>query len=451
MHKNALYDTISIQKRSDIVRAVDIIIKKRQGFQLTKEEIHFIIDGYVKGEIPDYQVSALLMAICFQGLNKEEQVNLTMEMLHSGEQIDLSSIQGVCVDKHSTGGVGDKTTLVIAPIIAACGLKIAKMSGRGLGHTGGTLDKLESIPGFQIAISPQDFLKQVQEIGIAVVGQTANITPADKKLYALRDVTGTIDSIGLIAGSVMSKKLASGAHSILLDVKVGDGAFMQTLKDARILARAMVDIGNSCGRKTVAMLTDMDQPLGEAVGNSIEVIEVIETLKGRGPKDFTALCREICTEMLLMTNFAKNKTEAKQMITRVLQDGSAMEKLRQMIIYQGGNPEVINNYQLFAQAKHIIKVKSKESGYIKKIRTHSIGDAAMILGAGRKTKDDIIDPSVGIKVIVKVGQLVEKGDTLAELYANGKEEARALEITEQAFEITGEIVNKNKIVLDIIK
>jgi len=433
------------------VRAVDIIIKKRRGFQLTKEEIHFIIDGYVKGEIPDYQVSALLMAICFQGLNKEEQVNLTMEMLHSGEQIDLSSIKGVCVDKHSTGGVGDKTTLVIAPIIAACGLKIAKMSGRGLGHTGGTLDKLESIPGFQIAISPQDFLKQVQEIGIAVVGQTANITPADKKLYALRDVTGTIDSIGLIAGSVMSKKLASGAHSILLDVKVGDGAFMQTLKDARILARAMVDIGNSCGRKTVAMLTDMDQPLGEAVGNSIEVIEVIETLKGRGPKDFTALCREICTEMLLMTNFAKNKTEAKQMITRVLQDGSAMEKLRQMIIYQGGNPEVINNYQLFAQAKHIIKVKSKESGYIKKIRTHSIGDAAMILGAGRKTKDDIIDPSVGIKVIVKVGQLVEKGDTLAELYANGKEEARALEITEQAFEITDEIVHKNKIVLDIIK
>ena len=267
----------------------------------------------------------------------------------------------------------------------------------------------------------------------------------------MRDVTGTIDYIGLIDGSVMSKKLASGAHSILLDVKVGDGAFMQTLKDARILARAMVDIGNSCGRKTVAMLTDMDQPLGEAVGNSIEVIEVIETLKGRGPKDFTALCREICTEMLLMTNFAKNKTEAKQMITRVLQDGSAMEKLRQMIIYQGGNPEVINNYQLFAQAKHIIKVKSEESGYIKKIHTHSIGDAAMILGAGRKTKDDIIDPSVGIKVIVKVGQLVEKGDTLAELYANGKEEARALEITEQAFEITDEIVNKNKIVLDIIK
>jgi len=451
LHKSALCGTISIQKRSDIVRAVDIIIKKRQGLELTKEEIHFIIDGYVKGEIPDYQVSALLMAICFQGLNSKEQINLTMEMLNSGEKIDLSSIQGVCVDKHSTGGVGDKTTLVIAPIIAACGLKIAKMSGRGLGHTGGTLDKLESIPGFQIAISPENFFKQVQEIGIAVVGQTANITPADKKLYALRDVTGTVDSIGLIAGSIMSKKLASGAHSILLDVKVGDGAFMQTLEEAQVLARAMVNIGNSCGRKTVAMLTDMDQPLGEAVGNSLEVIEVIETLKGRGPADFTTLCHEICMEMLLMTNFAKDELEAKQRIAMVLQDGSAIEKLRQMILYQGGNPEVINDYQLFTQAKNIITIKSETSGYIKKIHTHSIGDAAMILGAGRKTKDDIVDPSVGIKVLTKVGNFVNKGDILAQIYANGKEEANALRITQQAFEMTKEVVQKNKIVLDIIK
>lgn len=433
------------------MRAVDIIIKKRQGLELTKEEIHFIINGYVKGEIPDYQVSALLMAICFQGLNAEEQINLTMEMLNSGEKIDLSSIEGICVDKHSTGGVGDKTTLVIAPIIAACGLKIAKMSGRGLGHTGGTLDKLESIPGFQIAISPENFYKQVQEIGIAVVGQTANITPADKKLYALRDVTGTVESIGLIAGSIMSKKLASGAHSILLDVKVGDGAFMQTLADAQVLARAMVNIGNSCGRKTVAMLTDMDQPLGEAVGNSLEVIEVIETLKGRGPQDFTALCHEICIEMLTMTGVAKDNKEANQWINQVLQDGSAMEKLRQMIIYQGGNPEVINDYQLFAQAKNIITVKSEQSGYIRKIHTHSIGDAAMILGAGRKTKDDQIDPSVGIKVIGKVGKFVDQGDILAIIYANGKEEENALRITQQAFEITNEVVQKNKIVLDIIK
>lgn len=451
MHISAFCDTISIQKRSDIVRAVDIIIKKRQGLELTKEEIHFIINGYVKGEIPDYQVSALLMAICFQGLNAEEQINLTMEMLNSGEKIDLSSIEGICVDKHSTGGVGDKTTLVIAPIIAACGLKIAKMSGRGLGHTGGTLDKLESIPGFQIAISPENFYKQVQEIGIAVVGQTANITPADKKLYALRDVTGTVESVGLIAGSIMSKKLASGAHSILLDVKVGDGAFMQTLADAQVLARAMVNIGNSCGRKTVAMLTDMDQPLGEAVGNSLEVIEVIETLKGRGPQDFTALCHEICIEMLTMTGVAKDNKEANQWINQVLQDGSAMEKLRQMIIYQGGNPEVINDYQLFAQAKNIITVKSEKSGYIRKIHTHSIGDAAMILGAGRKTKDDQIDPSVGIKVIGKVGKFVHQGDALAIIYANGKEEENALQITQQAFEITNEVVQKNKIVLDIIK
>lgn len=433
------------------MRAVDIIIKKRNGLSLSREEIHFIIDGYVKGEIPDYQVSALLMAICFQGLNKDEQVDLTMEMLNSGEKIDLSSIKGICVDKHSTGGVGDKTTLVIAPIIAACGLKIAKMSGRGLGHTGGTLDKLESIPGFKIAISPKDFFKQVEEIGIAVVGQTANITPADKKLYALRDVTGTIDSVGLIAGSIMSKKLASGAHSILLDVKVGDGAFMTTIEDARVLARAMVDIGNSCGRKTVAMLTDMDQPLGEAVGNSLEVIEVIETLKGNGPQDFTKLCFEICTEMLLMTDFAKTKEEALFMINKVLKNGSAMEKLRQMIIYQGGNPKVIEDYQLFAQAKRVVDIRSDKTGYIKKIHTHRIGDAAMILGAGRKTKDDIIDPSVGIKVLGKIGDFVNAGEIIAKVYSNDREEERAINITKEAFEIINEVVQKNKIVLDIVQ
>ncbi|MDD3171580.1 MAG: pyrimidine-nucleoside phosphorylase [Bacilli bacterium] len=433
------------------MRAVDIIIKKRNGLSLSREEIHFIIDGYVKGEIPDYQVSALLMAICFQGLNKDEQVDLTMEMLNSGEKIDLSSIKGICVDKHSTGGVGDKTTLVIAPIIAACGLKIAKMSGRGLGHTGGTLDKLESIPGFKIAISPKDFFKQVEEIGIAVVGQTANITPADKKLYALRDVTGTIDSVGLIAGSIMSKKLASGAHSILLDVKVGDGAFMTTIEDARVLARAMVDIGNSCGRKTVAMLTDMDQPLGEAVGNSLEVIEVIETLKGNGPQDFTKLCFEICTEMLLMTDFAKTKEEALFMINKVLKNGSAMEKLRQMIIYQGGNPKVIEDYQLFAQAKRVVDIRSDKTGYIKKIHTHRIGDAAMILGAGRKTKDDIIDPSVGIKVLGKIGDFVNAGEIIAKVYSNDREEESAINITKEAFEIINEVVQKNKIVLDIVQ
>lgn len=432
------------------MRAVDIIIKKKQGFALTKEEIHFVIDGYVKGTIPDYQVSALLMAICFQGLNKEEQVNLTMEMLNSGEKMDLSSIDGICVDKHSTGGVGDKTTLVIAPIVAACGLKIAKMSGRGLGHTGGTLDKLESIPGFNISISPEDFLKQVKEIGIAVVGQTANITPADKKLYALRDVTGTVESVGLIAGSIMSKKLASGAHSILLDVKVGDGAFMHTLDDAKVLAKAMVDIGNSCGRKTVAMLTDMDQPLGEAVGNSLEIMEVVDTLKKHGPKDFTNLCYEISSELLMMTNVAKDKHEAFAMIDKVLDDGSAINKLKQMIEYQNGDARVIEDFSLFKQANKIIEIKSTQKGFVKRIHTLAIGNAAMLLGAGRQTKEDSIDPSVGIKIKAKVGDYVEEGEVLALLYSNGKDESKAIQITQDSFEIVKEHIDKNSIILGLV-
>mgnify|MGYP001000650023 CR=1 FL=1 len=293
-----------------MLRAVDIIIKKRDGFTLTNEEIHFIINGYVKGDIPDYQMSSLLMAIYYNGLNKQEQAAFTMEMLRSGEASDLSSIPGICIDKHSTGGVGDKTTLVFAPIVAACGLKVAKMSGRGLGFTGGTLDKLESIPGFNISLSSEAFLNQVRKIGISVIGQTANIVPADKKLYALRDVTGTVDSIGLIASSIMSKKLASGASKILLDVKVGEGSFMKTLKDARKLARSMVDIGNSLGRNTVAVLTNMSEPLGTMVGNSLEVIEAIETLKGRGHKQFTELCYELAAQMLIMANIKSNRNDA---------------------------------------------------------------------------------------------------------------------------------------------
>ena len=284
------------------MRTVDIIDKKRLGFELTKEEIHFIIDGYVKGEIPDYQISALLMAICFNGLNKNERIILTKEMLESGEQVDLSSIDGICVDKHSTGGVGDKTTLVVGPLFASCGLKLAKMSGRGLGHTGGTLDKLESIPGFSINISSDDFFKQVREISIAVIGQTANITPADKKLYALRDVTATVQSVGLISGSIMSKKLASGAKSIILDVKVGEGAFMKNIDEARTLAKAMVEIGRAYDRNMVAVLSNMDEPLGNMVGNSIEVIEAIETLKGRGPKSFRDFCFDLVSELLVETN-----------------------------------------------------------------------------------------------------------------------------------------------------
>mgnify|MGYP000856148614 CR=1 FL=1 len=325
------------------MRAVDLIIKKRENQVLTKDEIHFLIDGYVKGEIPDYQISALLMAIVFNGLTEEEQLNLTYEMLNSGDKIDLSSVPGIKADKHSTGGVGDKTTLVVAPIVASCGVKMAKMSGRGLGHTGGTLDKLESIPNFRIALTEEEFLKQVKEISIAVVGQTAEIAPADKKLYALRDVTGTVESIGLIASSIMSKKLASGASHILLDVKVGDGAFMKDLASAKELAQAMVKIGNNAGRKTVAVLTDMDQPLGIAVGNALEVIEAIETLKGNGPEDFKILCYELASELLLMTKVVDSKEKALELVDMKIRSGEALEKLRQMIQYQFGDERVIND------------------------------------------------------------------------------------------------------------
>ena len=433
------------------MRAVDIILKKRTGEALTKEEIHFIIDGYVKGVIPDYQISALLMAICFQGLNKQEQVDLTMEMLNSGDKNDLSGIDGLCVDKHSTGGVGDKTTLVVAPIIAACGLKMAKMSGRGLGHTGGTLDKLESIPGFNISVTTDAFFKQVNEIGLAVVGQTKNITPADKKLYALRDVTGTIESVGLIAGSIMSKKLASGASNILLDVKVGDGAFMKTKDDALVLAKAMVEIGNSCGRKTVAMLTDMDQPLGCAVGNSLEVIEAIETLKGKGPKRFTELCYEICAEMLISSGKVKEKEDAFELITSKISSGEALQKFKEMIEYQSGDSKVIDDYSLFPSAKSIVAIKSDKTGWVNKIGTYNIGVAAMMLGAGRQVKDDNIDYGVGIKILKEVGDYVSENETIAYLYTNGVATESAYDLVLKSFELSDKNVGKRPIVLDVVR
>ncbi len=433
------------------MRAVDIIIKKKNGLKLTKEEIHYIIDGYVKGSIPDYQVSALLMAICFNGMDNEEQTNLTMEMLQSGEQIDLSQIDGICVDKHSTGGVGDKTTLVIAPIVASCGLKIAKMSGRGLGHTGGTLDKLEAIPGFTISVTSEHFFKQVREISLAVIGQTVNITPADKKLYALRDVTGTVESTALIASSIMSKKLASGAHSILLDVKVGDGAFMKTIDQATTLARAMVDIGNSVGRKTVAMLTNMDEPLGEMVGNSIEVIEAIETLKGRGPESFRSLCVDLSAELLLMTNVVDTIEKAKSLVLEKINNCEALEKLRQMIIYQNGNPNVIEDYSLFPQAKNIIKVNSVKSGYVGRLEALEIGNAAMILGAGRENKDDVVDLGVGIQVLKKVGDEIKAGETLAVIYGNGKNEQEAYKMILDAYQVVENKVEKNQLILGLVR
>ncbi len=433
------------------MRIVDLIIKKKQGYELTKEEIDYIIKGYVDGIIPDYQISALLMAICFKDLNEEERYNLTMSMLHSGDEMDLSSIDGICVDKHSTGGVGDKTSLVVAPIVSACGLKMAKMSGRGLGHTGGTLDKLESIPGFNINVSTEDFFKQVKDIGIAIIGQTLNITPADKKLYALRDVTGTVDNIGLIASSIMSKKIASGAHSIALDVKVGDGAFMKTIEDANILAKALVDIGKKSGRNVCAVLTDMDSPLGEMVGNSVEVIEAIETLKGNAPKDFTYLCKKFACELLIMTNFVKDEDEAIALVNEKINNGEALNKLKEMIKYQGGNPEVINDYSLLPKAKKEVKVIATKSGYVHRLEALEIGLAAMILGAGRENKDDIIDPSVGIKVIKKVSDYVDIGDTLAILYVNDKGEKEAYEKVLNAYTIENSAIKKPNIILGLVK
>lgn len=433
------------------MRVVDLINRKKYGQALSRDEIYFLINGYVNGTIPDYQMSAFLMAVIFQGLNSDERLAFTQAMLESGEVIDLSHIEGKLVDKHSTGGVGDKTTLVVGPIVSACGVIVPKMSGRGLGHTGGTLDKLESIPGFKINLTSEEFIKQVREIGLVVMGQTTNIAPADKKLYALRDVTGTVESVGLIASSIMSKKLASGADHIVLDVKVGKGAFMKTLDDARELAKAMVDIGNRAGKKTVAVLTNMDEPLGEMVGNSLELIEAIETLKGNGPRNFTKLCYELSSEILLITDVAKTKEEAYQKIDEVIKLQQALNKLRQMITYQHGNPQVIDDYSLFPQAQNIIKVRSLKDGYVSEINALKVGEAAMILGAGRQTINDTIDLGVGIQVIAKVGKKVRQGDVLAVIYGNGKNEEEAYQILLDNIIITNEEVSPLDIILDIVR
>lgn len=433
------------------MRTVDLIIKKRMGQALTKEEINFLIDGYVNNRIPDYQISALLMAICFQGLNADEQADLAEAMLKSGDQIDLSKIEGVKADKHSTGGVGDKTTLVVAPIVASLGVKLTKMSGRGLGHTGGTLDKLESIPGFKIEVSQADFIKQVNEIGLAVIGQSANITPADKKLYALRDVTGTVESIGLIATSIMSKKLASGADHIVLDVKVGRGAFMKDLDSAKDLAKAMVAIGSKHKRDTVCVLTAMEQPLGQAVGNRLEVIEAIETLKGHGPTDFTELCRELSAEILLVSKVVKDKKVALEQVDQVIKDGRALEKFKQMVKYQGGNPEIVNDYSLMKEASMFIPVKSPVSGYVSHIDAQAIGEAAMIIGAGRMTKADQIDHSVGIILEKKVGDQVTKGETIAQIVTNGVNTDECYQRIIKAYEFSKGAVQASPIILDIVR
>lgn len=435
------------------MRMIDLITKKRDGGILSIEEIEFVIDSYVKNEIPDYQMSSFLMAVFYKGMNDEEQYALTKAMLESGEEIDLTKIEGIKVDKHSTGGVGDKTSLVVAPLAASFGVKMAKMSGRGLGHTGGTLDKLESIPGFNIEVESEDFFKQVNEIGLAIIGQTANITPADKKLYALRDVTGTIESIPLIASSIMSKKLASGADHIVLDVKVGSGAFMKDVESATKLAEAMVRIGKLAKRDTVATLTDMSQPLGCAVGNSLEVIEAIETLKGKGPVDFTELCVELTAEILLIANLARTEEEAKKMVLGAIEDGSGLEKLRQMIKWQGGNSDVVDDYSILGEAEEKIELtyEADEEAYVESIDALKIGQAAMILGAGRLTKEDSIDHTVGIVLNKKAGDKLSKSDVIATIYSNNKSTNESMKMILDAYLLTKENVKKEPIVIKTIR
>lgn len=411
------------------MRMVDLIVKKRDGHELTDEEIRFWINGYVKGEIPDYQSSAMQMAILFRGMSHREVSTLTDCMEHSGEVLDLSMLRGIKVDKHSTGGVGDKTTLVLGPMVAACGATIAKLSGRGLGHTGGTLDKLESIPGLSIAISGQRFVDQVNNIGIAVAGQTASLVPADKKMYALRDVTGTVESIPLIAASVMSKKLASGSDAILLDVTVGEGAFMKNMDDARELANIMVQIGNRLGRDTRAVLSDMSEPLGLAVGNSLEVKEAIDALHGHGPKDLMELCFTAGAIMLVQAKCAKTKEEARKKLEEVIANGEAFNKFVQMVEAQGGDVSYILHPEKFEVSKNAIEIRAEEDAYIKAIDALEIGESSMRLGGGRATLEDVIDMSAGIVLAKKVGDSVKKGDLLCTVYTN-KDKAAYLPVLE---------------------
>ncbi len=402
------------------MRTVDIIQRKRDGAVLTTEEINYLIDGYTNGTIPDYQMSAWAMAVFYQGMTAQETADLTMAMVRSGEQIDLSSIAGIKVDKHSTGGVGDTTTLVLAPLVASAGVPVAKMSGRGLGHTGGTIDKLESIDGFQVELSQSQFIDQMNALGVAIMSQTGNITPADKKLYGLRDVTATVNSIPLIASSIMSKKIASGADAIVLDVKTGDGAFMKSLDESIQLAQAMVHIGEQVGRETIAIISDMDQPLGYAVGNALEVREAVTTLMGQGPKDLEELCLELGSHMLVLGKKAATAAEAREQLITAIRDGSALNKLKALVEAQQGQAEVITHIEALPLAEKRVEVLSPSSGTVHAIEAEAIGAAAMMLGAGRQTKDSVIDLSVGIELRKKVGDTVLQNEPLALLYVNPK-------------------------------
>lgn len=433
------------------MRMYDIIMKKRNGGELITEEINYFVQEYTKGNIPDYQVSALMMAIYFQKMNKRETADLTMAMVNSGVTIDLSDIEGIKVDKHSTGGVGDTTTLILGPIVAAAGVPVAKMSGRGLGHTGGTIDKLESFKGFSVEMSREQFVRNVNEKKIAIGGQTVNLAPADKKLYALRDVTATVDNISLIASSIMSKKIAAGADAIVLDVKTGSGAFMKKEDDSFELAKEMVDIGNNVGRNTVAVITDMDQPLGFAVGNALEVKEAIDTLKGEGPEDLTELCLTLGSYMLVLGGRAKTVEEGRKILEDIIHSGKGLAKLKELVEAQGGDPSYVDDPSLLPKASIVQPVVSAQAGYVKAIKADDIGRAALVLGAGRETKESEIDLSVGIVLHKKIGDYVKEGEAIATIHANSaKKQKIAEEMILGSYEIVPEEIKKSKLIKGII-
>lgn len=434
------------------MRMYDLIMKKRNGGTLSRDEIFFMIEGYTKGNIPDYQMSAMMMAIYFNGMNEKETAALTMAMAESGDQLDLSGIQGIKVDKHSTGGVGDKTSLALTPMVSACGVKIAKMSGRGLGHTGGTIDKLESFQGFSTSLSEEAFIDQVNRIGISIIGQTKNLAPADKKLYALRDVTATVDNMSLIASSIMSKKLAAGADAIVLDVKTGSGAFMKEEADAMLLAGEMMTIGKNAGRKMMAVISDMDQPLGNAVGNALEVKEAIETLKGHGPADFTELCMTLGSCMLMVAEIAENEQQAREMLKEAVDSGKALDKLAELVEAQGGDKRMVYETDLLPKASSITPLLSEKDGYVEKIQCDEVGICSLILGGGRETKESAIDLSVGIVLTKKVGSHVKAGEPLAYIHSN--EEAKRLVCEERlrkAFHIGDKVKKEGAIIHQILK
>ncbi len=438
------------------MRAVDVIEKKKRGGELSSEEIRFMVQGYVEGTVPDYQMSAFLMAVFFQKMTSRETYELTMAMAESGDYLDLSAIEGIKVDKHSSGGVGDKTSLILAPMVAALDIPVAKMSGRGLGHTGGTIDKMESIPGFNTTLSMETFFDNVNRIKIAITGQTGNLAPADKKIYALRDVTGTVDNISLISSSIMSKKIASGADAIVLDVKCGSGAFMKDLDDATELAATMVDIGKSAGRQTAAVISDMNQPLGNAVGNSLEIIEVIETLKNNGPADLTELCLVLGSYMVMFANKAASESEARAMLEEVLRNGKALDKFREFVKYQNGDESVADDYSLLPAASIVRDITLAqlcecESGYIQRIDCEGIGLSAMLLGGGRAKKEDVIDMAVGVVVHKKTGDYVKAEDVVLTIHANHEDKlVTALNRLRESFVVGADRPQEQKLIKRII-